>query len=754
MKSIKKILLPIYLIFNMLYILIGSYLVINKTINICNFSKGYIILLILNVLVIIGTFIKKKIKISITDLFLFFMIIFGIISVIYAIKPNYALYGFKGRYEGLYQILYYYSVYLLSNFIDNKYKKIIIYFLLFCGLIEGLYAFLQVFQFIPVITQFHHNKPWATGFITNPNFFGSLMIICLSYSIGLFIDISKKKNKVINGLLIFIFMICLSISNTLSALIGLIIVYLYLLIYIIKNKKYKDFLIITLLLLSAFTLMHVTKKSYLLKDFIRTKDQTIDISKGNIKDNYGSNRIYIWKNSLKVVPENIEHGVGIDNFYYAFGRSPLSMKGWFFDKAHNEYLQILVCEGLFALISYLLFYSFIVYKGIRNKEIYLVLPVIGYLVQAFFNISVIEVAPFFFIALGLCNSRDKKEDKRKKKIGIIGHFGGNKSFFDGQTIKTKEINNYIENYYDIKTDKFDTYYNKKYPFFIINNLIKLLNNNDIIIVVIAIRGYKILMPLLLFLNKFYKRRIFDFVVGGSRYKIFNNNNYITRISKKIDTIYVETNTLKKEYNSRGLNNVEVISNFKDLNKTNIKKEYNNKRIKVCIFSRILKEKGIEDSINSIIMTNKLLKKNIFELDIYGFINKDYENEFNTIIINSPKYIKYKGTIPYNESVSTLEKYDLMLFLTYYKNEGFAGTLIDAFNSGLPIIATDWHNNFEILKDGYTGIKVNINDPENVSNELLKIYNNIDILTKIRNNCLKEADKYNKDKEMKKFINRL
>ena len=32
----------------------------------------------------------------------------------------------------------------------------------------------------------------------------------------------------------------------------------------------------------------------------------------------------------------------------------------------------------------------------------------------------------------------------KPKIGIIGHFAGNKKFFDGQTIKTKEINNYFE----------------------------------------------------------------------------------------------------------------------------------------------------------------------------------------------------------------------------------------------------------------------------------------------------------------------
>jgi len=39
MKKLKELLLPIYIILNMLYVLIGSYLVINKTINIKKILK-------------------------------------------------------------------------------------------------------------------------------------------------------------------------------------------------------------------------------------------------------------------------------------------------------------------------------------------------------------------------------------------------------------------------------------------------------------------------------------------------------------------------------------------------------------------------------------------------------------------------------------------------------------------------------------------------------------------------------------------
>ena len=416
MKKIKELLLPIYIIINILYVLVGSFLVTSKVINNLKFSKGHIIFLVLNVIVLLVLFIikliKKKMKFNITDIFIVLMIIFSIISCIYAYHPSVALNGFRGRYEGLFQIFYYYSLYLLSTFIDKKHKKIIVYSLLICGVIQCIYAFLQVFEISNIMIKYDDDKPWATGFITNPNLFGTFMILCLSFSLGLFIDLKKLSTKIINCILIFIFMAGILISNTLSALVGLFIVYLYIIIYIIKNKLYKKFIVLTLILVSTTVLINLTGKSVLIHDLIKTKNQTIDMVEGNIDDNYGTHRIFVWRNALKVVPDNFYTGVGIDNFYYAFGKRPLATKRMYFDKAHNEYLQILVCEGIFALISYLLFFGFIVIKGIRNsykyKELYLVLPVIGFLVQAFFNISVIEVAPFVYISLGLATQRENK----------------------------------------------------------------------------------------------------------------------------------------------------------------------------------------------------------------------------------------------------------------------------------------------------------------------------------------------------------
>ena len=415
LKYINKHFLCGYVLINIAFVLLTSYFYIKQISSYCNNSKMYISFLVLNLIMIIAHIITKKVKkepinFKIYDLFFIFIFGFSLISAVLSIHTKSAFFGFKDRYEGFFQIMYYFSLFFLATFLNKKEKKLVAIAIMLCGLIEVIYAHFQVFKLFNVFTMYHYKKPWATGFVTNPNFFGSLSVLSLCIAISLFFDEEKKYFKVILGVLIAILMSGLLISDTLSALIGLIVALMYLIFFAIKNKKIK-LLIITLILLAIMTGVQTTLgKTNLLKDLIKTKNQSVQIAKGNAKDDYGTNRIFIWKNTLKIVPQNLHYGVGIDNFYYAFGDKPLIYKTMYFDKAHNEYLQILICEGIHALTAYLLFFGSIVVIGLKyslkNKKLLFLLPIIAYLVQAFFNISVIEVAPFFYIFLGLCATRE------------------------------------------------------------------------------------------------------------------------------------------------------------------------------------------------------------------------------------------------------------------------------------------------------------------------------------------------------------
>ena len=74
---------------------------------------------------------------------------------------------------------------------------------------------------------------------------------------------------------------------------------------------------------------------------------------------------------MKIVPNYLIHGVGIDSFHKAFNGGGLILqkptKKILFDKAHNEYLQTLVTQGIFSLASYLFIFGYAVYIGIKNS---------------------------------------------------------------------------------------------------------------------------------------------------------------------------------------------------------------------------------------------------------------------------------------------------------------------------------------------------------------------------------------------------
>lgn len=396
--------LNIYIIINILYIFIGSFLVRNYNMFFSDFSTGYFRLFILNVVVIIILFLVKKYKKDISHIFMALAIIFGVISVIFAKNQHVALVGFMDRWEGLLVILYYITIMFLSSFVDNKYKKTIIYFILASGLIQTIIGILQVYN-VPNIPKTRHNS--ATGFIQNPNFFGSYIILNIGYAIGLYIEEKSAKKQITYILLIAIFMIGLLISNTMSAVVGLAFIMIFALVYCVKNKIISKFFITLTIIICSTVLVTALGKTNLLKDTYKTMQDAAELANGNAEDGLGSGRMLIWKKCIKVAPKYLLHGVGVDNFYYAFEEEG-GPEG--FDKAHNEYLQLLITQGIFCLITYLTLYMIILKRGIKNsfknQNIYLVLPVIGYLIQAFFNISVIEVAPLFFITLGLCNDKE------------------------------------------------------------------------------------------------------------------------------------------------------------------------------------------------------------------------------------------------------------------------------------------------------------------------------------------------------------
>ena len=402
-NKLKNNFLVIYIILNLSYILIGSYLVYNLFLEYITFSYGYIILLVINVLIILILFFKKKYIKNIIDIFLVLIIIFAIISTIFAYNQNKALFGEYIRYEGLFTICYYITLLFISSFIKKEKRKYIVNAILIFGLVQCLYSYCQKFALFNVKTRIDQGYRWAVGFTGNRNFFGSLMVICIGYSMSLYLKSKDKINIGLYLLLTFLFCVGILFSKTRSCFISLIFMIIILLIYSIKNKNIIKYIVLILIL---GILLQVLNFEPMSRFSINTNTTSQNISNNKSNENFSSNRIKLWKQTIEVVPKYLVHGVGIDNFANIIDGRAIRGPKSYYDKAHNEYLQILVTMGLFSLISYLSLHFLAIKNGIKNKEIYLALPIIGYIIQSQFNISVIEVAPIFYIALGLSINRE------------------------------------------------------------------------------------------------------------------------------------------------------------------------------------------------------------------------------------------------------------------------------------------------------------------------------------------------------------
>ena len=426
----KKYLLNLYIIINILYIFISSILMTYKVISYQALAIGEIVLLGINIIVSIILFIMKKYKKNIIDIFLVLLIIFGIISVIYAFNVHNAIFGEYYRYEGIFAIAYYITLLFLSSFI-KEHKKQIIYVFLFTGFFHAIFGFLQEFQLFHVPTIIHEEKYiFSTGFTTELNPYGSYMLLSLAYAIGLYMDEINPKLEYLFLSLVSLFFMGVLLSETLSCVVGLIVILGYLFIYSLKKDLFDKFVLLLIVVCATFIFMQKFNMTSIGDEILETKDETQEMAKGNVKGEFGSSRILIWRTAWLYVPKNIIHGIGIDNFRYVRDGQPIIR--WYdgiiiHDKAHNEYLQILICEGIFCLIAYLLLTGIITLESIKysfkKEEVYILLPIIGYLSQAFFTFSVIEVAPIFFITLGLSIDRDNKiniyKDYLKRFFDII-----------------------------------------------------------------------------------------------------------------------------------------------------------------------------------------------------------------------------------------------------------------------------------------------------------------------------------------------
>ncbi len=327
-------------------------------------------------------------------------------------------------------------------------------------------------------------------------------------------------------------------------------------------------------------------------------------------------------------------------------------------------------------------------------------------------------------------------------VAILGRFADKETTTSGQIIKTRIVADALcERLGVAQVKREDTQGIVKILLRLPYVIIKMLSNARHVVIMPAERGLCVVAPSIVIANVFFHRRLHYVVIGGGLPHFIKKKVWLHFFLNSFHCIYVETRSLQMELEQLGFQNVYIMSNCKPLNILSADQLPVSAvpPFRLCTFSRVIKEKGIEDAVRAVRTCNEQVGKTVFTLDIYGQVEQ--RKWFDALMADHPDYVAYRGIIPFNRSTDVLKDYFALLFPTYYAGEAFAGTLIDAMSAGLPVIASDWHNNSDIVIEGETGLLFPTHSVDSLVQILYNVYRNPQRIVQMRPMCLKRAEKY-------------
>ena len=373
----------------------------------------------------------KKLHIDKIDAILLIYAILIYISTCLSSRVKISIWGTPTRYEGLISLYTYILLFLCAKKFFKKeyvktYGKIIYIVVLLISVLSICQYYIRTINLPPLFVKC--KLAGSTGTFGNSNFLGSFVSIFLPIMTSMYIINGKKTNLLLANLLFMSLLVCLARSSWVASIICLLILIIFL---IVKRKKeyFIRFIFVALTFILAFSIINYTGRETTSGKGTKMVNEIKQIATTGITNKSGSGRIAIWKMTWKLTLRHPIFGVGTDNLKYGFYDdiemrftellNYMKSSSGPVDKAHNEYLQIAVTLGLPALMVYLIFLGVIILKNIKisfkNNAIFvLLLSIASYLIQAFFNISTIGIAPLFWLILGFINNEQIVQEINEK----------------------------------------------------------------------------------------------------------------------------------------------------------------------------------------------------------------------------------------------------------------------------------------------------------------------------------------------------
>ncbi len=326
--------------------------------------------------------------------------VLGILSYL-LVHFLYAPFQLEGVSEIIRLINCFFSIIFSIHFIKKE-EKLLTLLAKIISLQAVILATIGILQYIGVLENCADGVA-PCGFLVNRNLFGSYLVLGLPFALLGFQNAIKKENKSENTqanreennlvnivfylIGIILILIGVYLSQTRSAYVATAFIGLFYVLYFLLNLRFL-YVALTVLVLGSIGGFVFYKYSILnTGNFDQNSKEKSwrDLTQTDSQ----AERLLLWEKTLSMIKENPFLGVGFQNWKYQIPK--YSLEGLRSEKnevnvqrPHNDFLWIAAESGIITLLFYLFLMSYLVYVGIKNKNI-LVLVVFAFLIDSVFS---------------------------------------------------------------------------------------------------------------------------------------------------------------------------------------------------------------------------------------------------------------------------------------------------------------------------------------------------------------------------------
>jgi O-antigen ligase len=316
-----------------------------------------------------------------------------------------AFWGETRRAEGFFALFSYLALFLFAqDFLgEERWRRRALWALLLGGILVSVYALLQA-RGLEILPRDMIRAEWDRIFSTigNPIFLGSYLLLLLPLPLYFLSRVGRAGKVLLLGL-VFLFFATILLTGSRGAWLGLLVLAFAFLLLVrgrgVRAIALGGMVVLFLVLVIFASFAGTTFWARLSSSFSDTASNTM------------VQRLFIWRSALPAVLEKPLLGWGPDHFGDAFPQNTPEVQEIYgglvyIDKAHMDLLQGAVTTGLLGLALYLLFLGRFLQLALRKRSqddlaCYTLPALLGYFTSLQLSFSVVSVAPFFWVIMGL-----------------------------------------------------------------------------------------------------------------------------------------------------------------------------------------------------------------------------------------------------------------------------------------------------------------------------------------------------------------